>query len=419
MLIFHAADLHLGKSLGGYDLLDDQAFILAGLLENIERRRPDCLLIAGDIYDRAVPPVEAIKLFDSFLRKVRLARPGIEIVIVPGNHDSAGRLSFAATMLADSGVRIAAQVSGEPAVVFGKGAARTAVWALPFLTQASAPWAELEAGSVGALFAAARPAVSIRSQQELMELAVGSIRPKLGDFTVNILVAHCFAAGALAGDSEQAYVGLAEQVDSGLFSGFDYVALGHLHRCQSPAPRAWYAGSPLAYSIGDAESEKGFVAVDFGGSDRNADGTGGTGTGASPKIEFVPLVPKRALRRLSGFHDELLANPLPEARRQDYVEILLLDDEPFLGVRERFKEIYPNLLAVRQSVFEKLWAGAAAEASIAVAEGRERHSSGADRLGTAKEDFLSFHREMTGEEPPDAMTALFEAIAKEAVDAAD
>lgn len=407
MRLFHISDLHLGKTLYGYDLLEDQAYCLDSLVARIGEMTPDVLLIAGDVYDRSVPPVEAIKLFDSFLRAARQARPGIEIVIVPGNHDSAGRLSFAASMLADSGLRIAAQVSDEPAVVLGKGAARTAVWAFPFLTQASAPWAELEGRSVGALFAAGRPGASIRSQQELMELATGSIRPKLGDFSANVLVAHCFAAGALAGDSEQAYVGLAEQVDSGLFSPFDYVALGHLHRYQSPAPRAWYSGSPLAYSMGDAESEKGFVAVDF------AEGS------AVPKIEFLPLVPLRALRRLSGFYAELLANPLPESRRQDYIEILLCDDEPFLGVRERFKEIYPHLLAVRQSAFEKLWAGAAAEASIAASEGRERHGSGADRLGTAKADFLSFHREMTGEEPSGAMSDLFEAIAKEAVDAAD
>lgn len=407
MRLFHISDIHLGKTLYGYDLLEDQAYCLDSISAGIREKMPDVLLIAGDVYDRSVPPVEAIQLFDSFLRKARLARPGIEIVIVPGNHDSAGRLSFAASMLADSGVRIAAQVSGEPALVLGKGAARTAIWALPFLTQASAPWAELEAGSAGDLFAAVRPGASIRSQQELMELAIGSIRPKLGDFAVNILVAHCFTAGALAGDSEQAYVGLAEQVDSSLFSSFDYVALGHLHKCQSPVPRVWYAGSPLAYSISDAESEKGFVAVDF------------AGKAVAPRIEFIPLVPLRAVRRLSGFHAELLANPLPEAQRQDYVEILLLDDEPFLGVRERFKEIYPNLLAVRQAVFEKLWAEAAAEASIAVSEGRERHISGADRLGTAKADFLSFYREMTGEEPSEAMSDLFEAIAKEAVDAAD
>jgi len=406
MRLFHISDLHLGKTLYGYDLLEDQAYCLDSIVAAIGEQMPEALLVAGDVYDRSVPPVEAIKLFDSFLGRVRLARPGIEIVIVPGNHDSAGRLSFAASMLADSGVRIEARVSGEPAVVLGKGAARTAVWAFPFLTQASAPWAELEADSLGALFAGARKGATIRSQQELMELAVGSIRPKLGDYAANILVAHCFTAGALAGDSEQAYVGLAEQVDSGLFSLFDYVALGHLHRCQSPAPRAWYAGSPLAYSVGDADGAKGFVDVDF------------PGGGGAPKIEFLPLEPLRAVRRLSGFHEELLANPLPEERRKDYVEILLLDDEPFPGARERFKEVYPNLLAVRQSVFEKLWT-ASAVAAAAAAESREGRGPGVDRLGTTKADFLSFHREMTGEEPPEAMALLFDAIAKEAVDAAD
>ena len=407
MRLFHISDLHLGKTLYGYDLLEDQAYCLDSIVAAIGEKTPEVLLIAGDVYDRPIPPVEAIRLFDSFLRRVRLARPGIEIVIVPGNHDSAGRLSFAASMLADSGVRIVAGVRGEPAVVLGRGATRTAVWAFPFLTQASAPWAELEAASLGSLFAGAKAGVAIRSQQELMELATGSVWPKLGDYAANILVAHCFAAGALAGDSEQAFVGLTEQVDPDLFSRFDYVALGHLHRCQSPAPRVWYSGSPLAYSVGEADNAKGFVIVDI---------PGGKG---EPNIEFVRLEPLRSVRRLSGFRAELLANPLPEERRRDYIEIVLLDDEPFLGVRERFKDIYPNLLAVRQSVFEKLWTASAAEAAVAAAEGRERRGSGADRLGTAKADFLSFHREMTGEEPTEAMTLLFEAIAKEAADAAD
>ncbi len=241
------------------------------------------------------PPVEAIELFDAFLRSARAAAPGLQVVVVPGNHDSAGRLAFGASLMADAGLRIAARAGAEPALVAGGGAGKkVVVWARPFLTPASAPGGELAAGG------GAAGGATIRSQQELMRLAIDMIHAGMEKGAAHVLVAHCFAAGGLAGDSELAFVGATEQVDTALFDGFDYVALGHLHSMQSPAPHVWYSGTPLAYSVKEGEKEQGFLSVEVL-------------PGIAPRVEFIPLIPRRRLRKLSGCFADLLANSLPKA----------------------------------------------------------------------------------------------------------
>lgn len=393
MRFFHLSDLHLGKTLHGYDLLEDQAYVLDLVVAKLAELAPDALFIAGDIYDRAIPPVEAIGLFDAFLVKARAAAPGLRILIIPGNHDSAGRISFGASMLADSGLRIAARAEGQPAFVMDSGRERVAVWALPFLTQAS-----VSDAAVGA---------AIRSQQELMRLAIASIRKAMTPGTVNVLVAHCFAAGGIAGDSELAYVGAAEQVDAALFEGFDYVALGHLHSSQSSSSRVWYSGAPLAYSVGDADRERSFLSVEVR-------------AGKAPRIEPIPLVPRRRVRKLSGFFNDLMANPLPESERDDYIEVHVLDEEPVLNAGERLKALYPHLLRAPQRGYELRY-GDAGEGEYALGGPRRERGGGnaSDRLETAREDFLDFHQEMRGESPSEAMEALFDSIAREAADASD
>ena len=413
MRFFHVSDLHLGKTLHGYELLEDQAFVLEALVGRIGEARPEALLIAGDVYDRAVPPVEAIELFDAFLRSARAAAPGLQVVVVPGNHDSAGRLAFGASLMADAGLKIAARAVAEPALAMGDGEGRVTLWALPFLTQASAPWGEIAAGSKAAergssgvaAGGAAGSGAAIRSQQEMMRLAIGSIRAAMEEGGAHVLVAHCFAAGGLAGDSELAYVGATEQVDTALFEGFDYVALGHLHATQSPAPHVWYSGTPLAYSVKEGEKEQGFLSVELL-------------PGIAPRVEFIPLTPRRRLRKLSGCFADLLANPLPESQRDDYMEIHLRDEEPVLNAGERLKALYPHCLEVLQRAFELRY-GESGDSEAALDELRRSRNGAPDRLETVRKDFLDFHREMTGEAPPDSLAAAFDAIAREAVDASN
>ncbi|MCE1195741.1 exonuclease SbcCD subunit D C-terminal domain-containing protein, partial [bacterium] len=191
----------------------------------------------------------------------------------------------------------------------------------------------------------------------------------------------------------------------GLFAGFDYVALGHLHRPQSPAPRLWYSGAPLAYSTGEAGAEKEFLSVELF-------------PGAAPRVERVPLVPKRRVRVLSGFFDELVAHPLPEAEREDYVEIRILDDDLVLNAADRLKALYPRLLGAPQKALEARWGDGADAGGDGVAGRRAARAKGSpDRLQAADEDFAAFHAEMTGERPGESMAKLFDEIAREAADA--
>ncbi len=237
-----------------------------------------------------------------------------------------------------------------------------------------------------------------------MALATGAIRAAMDSAAANLLVAHCFASGAMVGDSETAFVGAAEQVDAGLFSGFDYVALGHLHRAQSPAPRLWYSGAPLAYSTGEAGAEKEFLSVELI-------------PGAAPRVEHVPLVPKRRVRVLSGFFDELIAHPLPAPEREDYVEIRLLDDDLVLNAADRLKALYPRLLGAQQKALEPRPGDEGLGGDGASGRRAARAKGSPDRLRAADEDFAAFHAEMTGEAPGETMAKLFDEIAREAADA--
>lgn len=393
MRLVHLSDLHLGRTLGGFDLSEDQDFILKTATAEIEARKPDLLIIAGDIYDRPIPPVEAIRLFDRFLNGIKSALPGISIVVIPGNHDSAGRLGFGSSLLADSGLRIVTEALDEPALVLESPEGRTAVWALPFLTYSSAPWRDLDPDCDSAP----------RSQARLMELALGRIAEKRAAYSSNILAAHCFAAGGRTGDTETAYIGLAEQVGTSLFGGFDYVALGHLHSVQSPDPGIWYSGTPLATSVSEGASPKGFLSVEMY-------------PGAAPEVEFVPLEPLRKVRRLQGRLEDLVPDHV------NFIEVFLMDEEIVLGARDRLAELYPRILSVRQLAYERRF-GSAQESSESAFRGDplcvRAPGEPADPLSRALSDFVSFYGEMEGAEPPEAMISLFQTMAKEASNASD
>ncbi len=257
--------------------------MLGGLLEVLAERRPAALLLAGDLYDRSIPPPEAVRLFDSFLSRAVAADPGLVVVAIPGNHDSAARLSFGTQIMSKAGVHIRTdpRLCVEPIVVKRDGE-RVAIWALPFLSpgafeippevEGETPPAAGAGGQAELEFDAQPPAEivsGLRGQAELFAEAMRRMRPLLGAGDgagrpgLNVLVAHCFAAGAASSESERTFVGAAEQVDISSFAAFDYVALGHLHRFQRAGAKGRYAGSPLAYSFVEGEEAKGFVLVDF------------------------------------------------------------------------------------------------------------------------------------------------------------
>ena len=407
MLLLHTADLHLGKTIRDRDILEDQARALDAMLDAVTRERPAALLVAGDVFDRSIPPPEAVGLFDSFLCRAVAASPGMAVVVVPGNHDSAARLSFGASLLRLAGVhlRTRAEDCVEPVVVERDGE-RAAIWALPFLGPgAFAPRGDASSARAGAEAPAssapelpfdepegareARPAPA--SQAELFERAMGMIGGRLLPDSRNVLLAHCFAAGGAASESERAFVGASEQVDASLADRFDYAAYGHLHRFQPAGSRGRYSGSPLAYSFAEGEEDKGFVLVELG--------SGGART------ELVRITPLRPMRRIEGPFAELSAPGARPECREAFVEARLTDPEPVLNPADPLRANFPNLLAVRQAAFE-LAAGRAPAAEAAPDAGQGPAAVAAD--------FAAFHERMRGEPPDAASAALFGRLLEEA-----
>lgn len=430
MRIFHLSDLHLGKKLKGYDLLEDQEFALERVLDKIREEKPDAILVSGDVYDRAVPPVEAVMLFDRFLTEASGVTPRPRIAIIPGNHDSAGRMAFGSGFMESEGVHIVKAAGKREIFTLERDGATVAFWALPFMTgmeteagemtstggeapaaadpdQESAPDNAAVASAPDNAAIASAPAVSgriILSQQELIDSAIAAMKPVLDPSARNVLLAHCFASGAVAGDSERAFIGMAEQVDASNFRDFDYVALGHLHRNQSPAPHCWYSGSLIQYSVAEADQEKGFMSVEILPGDGNAE------------VRFVPITPLRHIRRLQGFMEELLDHPLPAGQRDDYIDICLADDKLMLDAKTRFDRIYPRILGIRYASFPgngddpsggpeagELWPG----------------DDGERQAERVKKQFRDFHEEMKGTPPDGETMAIFEALLAEAQHEAD
>jgi DNA repair protein SbcD/Mre11 len=386
MLLLHAADLHLGKTLHERDISSDQDAMLDGLLGVLAEKRPAALLLAGDLYDRSIPPPEAVRLFDSFLSRAAAADPALTIVAIPGNHDSAARLSFGTQLMSRSGVHIRTlpESCDDPVFVEREGEI-AAIWPLPFL------------GSGAFDSRTGRP----RGQAELFAEAMRRIGERLASpdrsapRARNVLLAHCFAAGGTASESERAFVGQSEQVDGSAFGAFDYVALGHLHRYQKVGEKGRYAGSPLAYSFAEGGEPKGFVLVDL-----RKDG--------GFEAELLPFVPLRRMRRVEGPFSVLSAPGAFPEYREDFVEARLTDPEPVLNPADPLRAVFPNLLAVRQAAFELAQSGPDCEAAGLPVEG-PRSLAG---------DFAAFHFEMKGEPPDDRTSELFASLVREAEHAA-
>lgn len=322
MKLIHLSDLHLGKRLSEFSLIEDQAYILTKILNVIDEERPDAVLIAGDVYDKSVPSAEAVELFDDFL--VRLAgrswhgrRP--QIFVISGNHDSPERLAFGGRLMDASGVHLSPVYSGHVApFTLEDGYGKVNVYMLPFV----------KPGHVRRFF----PDRKIESYTDALAAAIGDMHP---DFTErNILIAHQFVTGAELSESEEVSVGGLDNVDVSVFDGFDYVALGHIHGPQNLASaRVRYCGTPLKYSFSEARHEKSVTIVELG-----AKGTLALRTAA--------LVPKRDMAELRGRYEELMSRSFYEntAYPEAYVHITLTDEEDVPEALARLRVVYPNLM---------------------------------------------------------------------------
>ena len=319
MKFLHLADLHLGKRVNGFSMLEDQAHILRQILAILDDEQPDGVLIAGDVYDKSVPSVEAVGLLDGFLTELR-AR-GVPVLLISGNHDSPERLAFGGRVMDSCGIHISPVYDGALAPVtlhdeFGP----VHVWLLPFVKPAH----------VRRWF----PDADIESYTDAMAEAVAHM--DIDTAARNVLVTHQFVTGGARSGSEELSVGGTDNVDSGVFAPFDYVALGHLHGAQHIGRETiCYAGSPLKYSFSEARQHKSVTVVTLGEK-------------GDVQVRTVALTPLRELREIRGSYDELTARSFYEhtTYRSDYLHLILTDEQDVFDAMSRLRTIYPYLMTL-------------------------------------------------------------------------
>lgn len=324
MKLMHLSDLHLGKRLNEFSLLEDQSFILQQLVELVRSEQPDCVLLAGDIYDKPVPPAEAVTLFDDFLNKLAQLTT---VCVTSGNHDSAERLAFGAQLMREGGVHFCGLYTGEPQCVTLQDAYGSVhIYLLPFLKPAHVrhclPSTEAE---------------QVTTYHEALRCAVERLHINAAER--NVLVAHQFVTGAQTAGSEAVNVGGVDNIGAEVFAAFDYTALGHIHKAQNVgSERVRYSGTPLKYSFAEWQQEKSVTLVELGEK-------------GSVSVTALPLAPLRDLRKLRGSYEELMSkdfyDELPkdsDGLLRDFYRLTLTDEEDVPDAVQKLRSVYKNLL---------------------------------------------------------------------------
>jgi DNA repair protein SbcD/Mre11 len=331
MRFLHTADWHLGRTFHGEDLLSHQTAWAQWLVGLAREERVDAVLVAGDLYDRALPPVDAVALADELLGRLTEIAP---VVVIAGNHDSPQRLRFGAGLLARAGLHLRTDPldCATPVVLGG-----VAVYGLPYLEP---DLARAALGCEARGHAAVLGAAMARVRADLARRPAG---------TRSVVLAHAFVAGAQPSDSERDLaVGGAASVPASTFAGVDYVALGHLHAPQRVGANGRYAGSPVAFSFSEAGHEKSVCVVDAGG--------------AEVVTRTVACPVGRPLARLRGPLDALLADPAHRAAEGAWVQVTLTDPVRPSDAMERLRRRFPHTAAL---LFEPQGAGPEAEGTYA------------------------------------------------------
>lgn len=318
MKLIHLSDLHLGKRVNDFPMLEDQAYILDRVLEIAGEERPDAVLIAGDVYDKTVPSAEAVALLDGFL--VKLADRSLPVLLISGNHDSPERLAFANRLMEGRGVYIAPVYHGEVSpVTLEDDRGPVDFWLLPFLKPAH----------IRRFF----PEEGVESFTDAMACAIRHM--PLDPARRNVLVTHQFVTGAARCESEEVSVGGADNVDASVFAPFDYVALGHLHGPQNVGgERIRYCGTPLKYSFSEAGHQKSVTIVELGEK-------------GSLEVRAVPLLPQRDMVELRGSFAQLKSPEFyGQVDRDSYVRVILTDENDIYDAMGQLRPVYPNLMAL-------------------------------------------------------------------------
>ena len=321
MKILHTSDLHIGKRVNEYAMLEEQVYILKQIVDIARKEQPDAIILAGDIYDKTVPSAEAVSVLDDFLAS--LASLGKSVFIISGNHDSAERIAFGSRIMEASRVYLSPVYTGSiTPVVLNDGKVEVAFYMLPFIKP-----------SLVQHYAAEE--VQLKSYDEAVRYVIGQM--DVDKHRRNVLIAHQYITDAERSESEDMTVGGLDNVDATAFDAFDYVALGHLHRpqcCGKETVR--YSGSPLKYSFSEVHDKKSVTIVEM-----EKEG--------EVKLTEHPLTAMHDWHDLRGTYDELTAKPYYEGKgyEEDFVRITLTDEEDIPDGMRKLKTIYHRLLELR------------------------------------------------------------------------
>lgn len=370
MKILHTADWHLGRIYHGVSLLEDQAHVLDELVALVRAERPDAVLIAGDVYDRSVPPADAVRLLDDTLTRIVVGER-VPAIVIAGNHDSPDRLGFGARLLEQAGLTVRGVVAAETApVVLRDAHGEVAVYPLPYVEPSVARHCLEEQ--------------SIADHHAALLAQLDGIRRRHDPACRSVVMAHAFVVGGMASESERPLsVGGTGAVGADVFDGIDFVALGHLHRPQAMADgRINYAGSLLKYSFAEAEHEKSVSIIEI-----EADGTA--------RNTRIALPPRRDLRILTGSLAEIIGRADNDPGRNDYVLARISDTGAILDAMSKLRSAYPNALSIERPQLTG--------AATGIGAGTDHRKVGTEEL------FGTFYREMTGLDLDAAATQLLHA----------
>ena len=319
MRLAHISDLHLGKRVNEFSMLEDQRYIVKQIESILEEEAADAVLIAGDVYDKPVPPGEAVRLFDGFL--TALADRGIHVFVISGNHDSPERIAFGSRLMEKSRVYMAPVYDGHVSPIELRDAYGSVyVYMLPFVKPAVVKKCWPEEG--------------IETYEDAVGCAVAHMKEEVFvPEARNVLVAHQLVIGASRCDSEEVSVGGLDQVSAGLFRDFDYTALGHIHGPQNAGgDRIRYCGSPLKYSFSEAGHVKSVTIVDLEEK-------------GNVRVRTRPLIPLHDMREIRGSYEEVVSRDFYRGTAvDDYLHITLTDEEDILDAMGKLRAIYPNIM---------------------------------------------------------------------------
>lgn len=317
MKFMHLSDLHLGKRVNEFSMLEDQVYILNKIVNIIDEEKPAAIILAGDIYDKPIPPAEAVELFDDFLYK--LSQRNLKVFIISGNHDSAERIAFGARLFDKTGIYMSPVYTGNISPIemsdeFGK----INIYMLPFIKPVH----------VRRYF----PDTEISSYTDAVSKVIENMHLDIG--IRNILITHQFVTGASRTESEDISVGGSDNVNAEVFRDFDYVALGHIHRSQSCGSEyIRYSGTPLKYSFSESKDTKSITVIDIMEK-------------GNIKFDFIPLTPLRDMVEIKGTYEDLMLKSFYENTTypNDYVHITLTNENDILDVITRLRVVYKNIM---------------------------------------------------------------------------